>query len=133
MPQKSTKSSNEFLLISSFLCFFVAKTLLVYAATPKDFRGAVRIAVPVTVTGVVPLVMLTALGPTAPHLHPATILLAGPLAERARVGIQASATARRRLSSRSDERRYRMLVGTEGSKIAGLCVKSNRVIVSQTS
>lgn len=79
---------------------------LVNAATPIDFRSTVGITVPVAVTGVVPLIMLTALGPTAPYLHPATILLAGPLAELARVRIQASPTTRRSLSSRADESRY---------------------------
>ena len=64
-----------------------------HAATPIDFRSTVRIAVPVAITGVIPLVMLTALGPSAPYLHPATVLLAVPLAERAGVRIEASSPA----------------------------------------
>ena len=65
----------------------VAKTGLVYAAAPVNFRRTVGITVPIAVTGVVPLVMLASLGPTAPYLYPATVLLAGPLAERSGVRI----------------------------------------------
>src|SRR2546421_7256020 len=71
----------------------VQANVLVNAAGPNNLRGAVRIAIPIAITGVVPLVMLASLWPPPPHLHPTAILLSIPGLELSRVWIQASALA----------------------------------------
>jgi hypothetical protein len=68
------------------------------AAGPIHAGRAVWITVPVTIAGIEPLIVLASVGPTAPNLNPATVLLPVPVAKLAAVRILTPAFTCRHLS-----------------------------------